>query len=132
MKKSANLDLQGLLPIFVLLIVLGFVVFLGLTNRTFLWVRSEISALITIGVIGMALCTRGIGRVAETGAWAHPLSILAYLVGLAIIVITVLAALGQPIPLIPSTRSAIMVIVVMIAVKFLISFLHGAVFMAQR
>ena len=39
-------------------------------------------------VLGMAICAQGgIGRVAAAGQWAHPLSILAYFIGAAILIL---------------------------------------------
>jgi len=128
MNNSNSLELDGLLPNILLLGTLIFVIFLGLTNRKFLWVRGDKSAIITIGIIGMALCTRGIGRVAEAGAWTHPLAIIAYLLGITIIVITVLIAVDQPIPMITNSRMAMFVIVSMIGLKFIISIFHMTVF----
>jgi len=36
-----------------------------------------------VGFIGMAMCSAGIGRVAASGRWADPLSIVGYILGLA-------------------------------------------------
>lgn len=124
MNKSSTPASSGLFLTFFSLILIAFVVFLALTDRKFLWVTSIRSAVITVGVIGMALCSRGIGRVAAASAWTHPLSIMSYLVGAAILVITVLAGLNISIPIISSARNALLVIIALIGIKYVISITH--------
>ncbi|HJR78886.1 MAG TPA: hypothetical protein VJ821_02365 [Anaerolineales bacterium] len=63
-----------------LILLAAAVVFIGAIGRKvplFSNIRVDI---ILVVVLGMAICTQGgIGRVAATGEWWHPLSILGYL-----------------------------------------------------
>lgn len=124
MDKNLNAFRGGMVSTLLLIAFLGFVAFLGLTNRRFLWMTSTKSAVITIGFIGMALCARGIGRVAEASAWLSPFSILAYLIGGIIIALTLLIWLDQSIPIIETPRNALIAILGLIGVKFVISNIH--------
>ncbi len=95
------------------------------TGRKFPFITTDRAALITLLFIGMAICTVGIGRVAELNAWAHPLAILAYIVGAAILVIGVAAVLGRPVPFIGSYQQAIIVVSVMMVAKIVLTAIHG-------
>ena len=54
-------------------------------------------------VLGMAICAQGgIGRVAAAGQWAHPLAILGYLLGAAILILAAAVFFNVKLPLITS------------------------------
>jgi Na+/alanine symporter len=95
-----------------------------LTGRKVPFVSSDRAALIVLVVLGMAMCARGIGRVAAVGEWAHPLSILGYLVGALILVIAVASLAGKPLPLISSIQQAILAVALLSAAKLVLSALH--------
>jgi hypothetical protein len=75
-------------------------------------------------VIGMAMCSRGIGYVGALGAWVHPLAILGYLVGALILVIAGSAVMGIPLPWIASPQHAILAVSILTAVKLAFSAFH--------
>lgn len=125
-KSSTPVTDSRFLTIF-LLISLILVVFLVLTDRKFLWVTGFKSAVIIVGIIGMTLCSRGIGRVAEAGEWTHPLAIISYVIGVMIIAIIVLVSLNKPVPIVSSPRNALLVIISLIGIKFVISMIHMAI-----
>jgi hypothetical protein len=62
------------------------------------FISSSRTALVVLVVLGMAMCTSGMGRVAASGAWAHPLAFLGSLVGVVILVIAGAGLLGKPLP----------------------------------
>lgn len=99
-------------------------VFAVLTDRKVPLIASERAALIVLVVIGMAMCSNGIGRVAAAGAWAHPLSIIGYLLGAVILVVAGAAILGKPLPLVPDVHQAIIVVSALGVVKLVVSVLH--------
>ena len=101
------------------------VLLIALTNRKMLWINSERAALITIVVLGMAMCARGIGRVAETRSWSHPLAIVAYIIGAAVLGLTIWVGLGKSLPLIDDARSALLAVVALTGIKFIISTVHS-------
>jgi hypothetical protein len=86
---------------------------------------SERAALIALVVIGMAMCSMGgISRVAASGAWLHPFSIVGYILGAAIIVIGIAALFGKQIPPLTSYYQSFIVVAVMAAVKLVITAIH--------
>ena len=88
-------------------------------------VISAKGALVIVTLIGMAMCTAGIGRVAARGAWLQPMSMLAYLIGALILVVVGATLLGIRLPYLPSPRAAIVAVLVLAAVKILITRLHA-------
>ena len=99
-------------------------VFAVLSGRKVPLISGERAALIVLVVIGMAMCTNGIGRVAAAGAWTHPLSILGYLLGALILVVAGAAILGRPLPLAPGVHQAIIAVSVLGVLKLVVSILH--------
>jgi hypothetical protein len=108
----------------VLSVMAGLLVLTTLTGREIPFIASDESALIVLGVLGMAMCASGIRRVAALGQFAHPLSILAYLIGTLILVIGVAALAGKPLPLISGARPAILAVASLGAAKVALSALH--------
>ena len=85
---------------------------------------SEKTVLIVVTLVGMAMCTAGIGRVAATNAWAHPLAILGYALGALMLVIVGAALFNINLPLIDSTRAALIAVIVLIIAKVALTQLH--------
>jgi hypothetical protein len=112
----------------VLGVLVALLVLATLTGRKIPFITSERAALIVLVVLGMAMCTRGIGRVAALGEWAHPLSILGILIGVLILVIAAALLFGKPLPLISTTRHAILAIALLSASKLGLSALHRFLF----
>ena len=98
--------------------------FFVLTDQKIPVISNERFGLIALLLFGMATCTFGIGRVADTGAWLHPLAILGYLLGAAILIIGVAALFGLYLPFVSSSRQAIILIGVLGIGKLILSSLH--------
>lgn len=74
--------------------------------------------IILLVIIGMTICTQGgIGRVAATGQWTHPLSIIGYILGGLILIITLAAFVGWKLPFIASDQQALFVIAILASLK---------------
>jgi hypothetical protein len=71
------------------------------------------------------MCTSGIGRVAALQQWTHPLSILGYLIGIAILAIGLGTVIGWKLPFIQSDVQAILVITVLIGLKVVNTLAHS-------
>ena len=95
-----------------------------LTDRKVPLISSDRAGLIVLVVIGMAMCTSGIGRVATAGAWAHPSSIIGYLLGALILVVAGAAILGRPLPLVSGVHQAIIAVSALGVLKLVVSVLH--------
>jgi hypothetical protein len=77
-------------------------------------------------VLGMAICAQGgIGRVAAAGQWAHPLAILAYFIGAAILILAAAVFFNVKLPLITSQQQAFVIIVVLLGAKIVDSVGHS-------
>jgi hypothetical protein len=77
-------------------------------------------------VLGMAICAQGgIGRVAAAGQWAHPLAILAYILGVAILVLAAAVFFNIKLPLITSQQQAFVIIVLLMGAKIVDSVSHS-------
>ncbi len=85
---------------------------------------SDKTLLIVITLIGMAMCAIGVGQVAAQGMWLHPLAIIAYVIGALILVIVGANLLNVALPLIDSTRAAILAVILLGVLKVGITQLH--------
>jgi hypothetical protein len=94
------------------------VVFMILTGRDVPIVGSGAGALLTLGIIGIVMCTlSGIGSVQGTLGWTHPLTIIGSILGVAALLVVVLPLLGVRLPLIADTRSAVLALAVIMLIK---------------
>ncbi len=75
-------------------------------------------------ILGMAVCANGIGRVATTGEWTHPLSIIGYLLGGLILVVGIAGITGLKLPLIAGPRQALITVAMLSGLKILTSLIH--------
>ena len=65
------------------------ITFIGVTGKKVLMLSNIRVDIILLVIIGMTICSQGgIGRIAATGQWTHPLSIIGYLLGGLILIIT--------------------------------------------
>jgi hypothetical protein len=78
-----------------------------------------------VGLVGMAMCSAGIGRVAAAGRWTDPLSIVGYVLGVAALVVIAAGLLGRSLPAITTSRQALFVVLGIIVVKVALTALHS-------
>lgn len=111
--SSAN----GIISLVLGLVAAG-LVFLILTGREVPIVGNGAGALLTLGVIGIVMCTiSGIGPVQGSLGWTHPLTIVGSILGVAAVLVVVLPLLGVQLPLVADTRSAVLALAVIMLVK---------------
>ncbi len=85
-------------------------------------------ALLIIGtVVGMAVCTAGIGPVAAKGEWLHPLSLVGYVLGVAILLVVGAGLFDVRLPVVDSSRAALIVLVILVIAKIALTQLHHAI-----
>jgi hypothetical protein len=109
----------------VLGILAALVAFAVLTGKKAPFLASERAALLAFVVIGMFICSQaGVGQVAARGAWWHPLSIVGYLLGAAIIVIGIAALFGRNIPPLTSYYQSFAAVVVIAVIKLVMTTIH--------
>jgi hypothetical protein len=79
-------------------------------------------------VLGMAICAQGgIGRVAASGQWTHPLAILGYLLGALILIVAAAVFFNIKLPLIAGQQQAFVITVVLMGAKIVNSVAHALV-----
>jgi hypothetical protein len=74
-------------------------------------------ALIVVTLVGMAMCTPGIGKVASTGQWLTFQGIFGSLIGVLVLVIVAARLLNWHIPVIETDTAAIAAVVLLAALK---------------
>jgi len=108
---------NGIITLVLGLLAAG-LVFMILTGRDVPIVGNGAGALLTLGIIGMAMCTlSGIGTAQATLGWTHPLTIIGSILGVLALLVVALPLLGVHLPLIPDTRSAMLALAVIMLVK---------------
>lgn len=110
-------------------IVLGtlaaLLIFAMLTGRKVPLLSSDRGALLALVAIGMVICAQaGIGRVAASGEWLHPFSVLGYILGAAIVVIGIAALFGKNIPPLTSFYQSFTAVAVIATVKLVLTTIH--------
>jgi len=101
------------------------VVFIGVTGKKVPLLSNSRVDIILLVIIGMAMCTQGgIGRVAATGEWTHPLSILAYVLGGLILLITLAVFAGWKLPYIHTDQQALLAIAILVVLKVVNAVTH--------
>jgi len=114
-----NITNDMLVPLALGLVIAG-IAYATLAGKPLPLISGPRAALIAMLVIGMAMCSTGIGQVAASGRWASPLAIVGYLLGAAILVVIGAAFAGWKLPLIAGETQAVAAVAILIAVKFLI------------
>jgi len=101
------------------------IVFIGVTGKKVPLLSNVRMDIILLVIIGMTICTQGgIGRVAATGQWTHPLSIIGYILGGLILIITLAVFVGWRLPFIASDQQALFVIAILASLKVVNAVTH--------
>lgn len=106
-------------------ILAALIVFLALTGRKVPLLSSERAVLLGLVVIGGLMCApEGIGRVAASGAWWHPLSIVGYVLGAVVVLIGLAALFGRQVPPLTSYHQSIMAVAAIGVLKVVLTAIH--------
>jgi hypothetical protein len=101
------------------------VVLVGVTGRKVPLLSNIRVDIILLVIIGMTICTQGgIGRVAATGQWSHPLSIIGYILGGLILFITLAVFVGWKLPYILNDQQALLAIAILASLKVVNAVTH--------
>jgi hypothetical protein len=101
------------------------VVFTGVIGKTVPLLSNVRLDIILLVIIGMAICTLGgIGRIAATGEWSHPLSIVGYILGGLILIITLAVFAGWRLPYIQNEQQALIAIAILMSLKVVNAVTH--------
>ena len=77
--------------------------------------------LIVVTLVGMAMCTQGVGKVATSGQWLSVQGIAGSLLGIVILGIVGMRLVGRPLPMIDTDRAALIAVVALAAAKVVIA-----------
>ena len=100
------------------------VVFLVMRGTSIPLLSNIKTSLVILLVVGMAMCTQGIGLFATAGQWTHPLSIVGYLLGAMILILSLNVFFNLRLPIITLPQQAFLAIAILLAAKLANSFVH--------
>lgn len=101
------------------------VVFIGTTGKKVPILSNVRVDIILLVILGLMMCTQaGIGRIAATGEWSHPLSIVGYVLGGTILLITLSVFVGWKLPFIQNDQQALIAIAVLVGLKIVNALTH--------
>lgn len=111
--------------ILVLALLAAAVVFLTVSGTKLPLLSNLKVSLAVLVLLGIGICTQGgIGRIAATGEWSHPLAIVGYILGVLILVFSVAVFFNINLPFLASPQQAFLVIAGLIGLKVLNAFAH--------
>lgn len=111
--------------ILVLALLAATVVFIGATGRRVPILSNVRVDIILLVILGMSICTQaGIGRIAATGQWSHPLAIVGYVLGAAILIVATSVFVGWKLPFVQNDRQALIAIAILAGLKIVNAVTH--------
>jgi hypothetical protein len=114
-------------PTVLLLVLLAaVVVFVAVTGKKAPLLTSVRADMVILLVLGMAICAQGgIGRVAATNAWGHPLSIVGYVLGVAILFVAAAVIFHFKVPFIQNDQAGLLIVAGLMVAKIANSVVHS-------
>ena len=111
--------------ILVLALLAAVVVFIGATGKRVPVLSNVRVDIILLVILGMSICTQaGIGRIAATGQWSHPLAIVGYILGGLILLITLAVFIGWKLPFLQNDQQALIAIALLASLKVVNAVTH--------
>ena len=111
--------------ILLLALLAAAVVFIGATGKRVPLLSNIRVDIVPLVILGMSICTQaGIGRIATTGQWSHPLSIVGYILGGLILLITLAVFVGWKFPYIQTDQQALIAIAILAGLKIVNAVTH--------
>ena len=108
-----------------LVLLAAVVVFVGVTGKKVPLLSNVRVDIILLVIIGMTMCTQGgIGRIAATGQWTHPFSIIGYILGGLILLTTLAVFAGWKLPYIQNDQQALLAIAILVSLKVVNAVTH--------
>ena len=111
--------------VLVLALLAAAVVFIGATGKKVPILSNLRLDIILLVLLGMGICTQaGIGRIAATGEWSHPLAILGYILGAVILIVATSVFIGWKLPFIQNDQQALIAIAILAGLKIVNAVTH--------
>ncbi len=79
-------------------------------------------AFIILAILTFGMCIVGMGNQITRYGWAHWTNLLGILFGILAVLLIILMLLGQPVPLIPDFRTALVVLAIITIIKWMLTF----------
>jgi hypothetical protein len=114
------------LNVIFLALLFAAVVYIGVAGKKVPLLSNIRVDILLLVLIGMTICSQGgIGRIAATGQWSHPLSILGYVLGGLILLVAASVFLGWKLPYIQTDQQALLAIVILAGLKVVNAVVHS-------
>ena len=111
--------------ILILALAAAAVVFVGATGKRVPLLSNVRLDILLVVLLGLSICTQaGIGRIAATGQWTHPLSIVGYVLGAAILIVAASVFIGWKLPFIQNDQQALIAIAILAGLKIVNAVTH--------
>ena len=111
--------------VIVLALLAAIVVFIGATGKRVPLLSSIRLDIVLLVLLGLAICTQtGIGRIAATGQWSHPLAIVGYILGGTILLVALSVFVGWKLPFIQNDQQALIAIAILASLKVVNAVTH--------
>ena len=111
--------------ILLLALLAAAVVFIGATGKRVPILSNARVDIVLLVIIGMTICTQaGIGRIAATGQWTHPLAIVGYVLGGTILIVAASVFVGWKLPFIQNDQQALIAIAILAGLKIVNAVTH--------
>ena len=105
------------------------ITFIGVTGKKVPMLSNIRVDIILLVIIGMTICSQGgIGRIATTNQWSHPLAIFGYILGGLILLITLAVFVGWKLPYIQNDQQALLAIAILAGIKVVNAMAHSFLF----
>ncbi len=99
-------------------IVAALLVLAVLTGRKVPMISGDRAAFIALAVLGFAMCSIGMGKIATGLGWTHPVTIVGVALGALLMLLVIAMLAGWQVPLIADYRAAFVAVAVVGLVKW--------------
>jgi hypothetical protein len=111
--------------VLILALAAAAVVYIGATGKRVPLLSNVRVDILLVVLLGLSICTQaGIGRIAATGQWTHPLSIVGYVLGAAILIVAASVFIGWKLPFIQNDQQALIAIAILAGLKIVNAVTH--------
>jgi hypothetical protein len=109
----------------VLTLLAATIAFIDITNTKIPFLSNTRIDILLVVAIGMVICSQcGIGRIAATKQWSHPLSIVGYILGGLILLVTLAVVANWELPFVQNDQQAFFTILILACLKMINAMTH--------
>lgn len=124
--KTAPVSSPITVTILILALLFAAVALVGASGKKVPLLSNVRLDIILLVLIGMTICSQGgIGRVAASGQWSHPLAIVGYLLGGLILLVALSVFTGWKLPYIQTDQQALLAIATLASLKVATALMHS-------